>query len=138
MDTISAVLWQNILPIFIIASFGYALQRWQTIDKHTLSKTALYVLSPALVFSSLVNSRLPGEELFSLTAFTILSMTLMAVLTVLVGLTLRLPRRSMVTLLVVTIFVNSGNYGLTLVQLRYAEEGLSLSLIHISEPTRPY
>ncbi len=135
MDTISAVLWQNILPIFIIASFGYALQRWQTIDKHTLSKTALYVLSPALVFSSLVNSRLPGEELFSLTAFTILSMTLMAVLTVLVGLTLRLPRRSMVTLLVVTIFVNSGNYGLTLVQLRYAEEGLSRAIVYYTAST---
>lgn len=135
LDTIAAVLWQNILPIFVVAGFGFALQRWQTIDKHTLSKTTLYVLSPALVFSSLVNSRLPGEELAGLAAFALLSMASMAALAVLTAVFLRLPRREMVMLLMVTTFVNSGNYGLTLVQLRYGDDGLSRAIVYFTTST---
>lgn len=135
MNSIATILWQNILPIFIIASFGYALQRWQVVDKHTLSKTTLYILSPCLVFSSLVNSRLPGEELFGLAAFTVVTMTVMAILGVLVGWALRLPRRSLVTLLVATIFGNTGNYGLTLVQLRYGEAGLARAIVYYTTST---
>lgn len=135
MNSIAAVLWQNILPIFIIAGFGFLLQRWQAIDKHTLSKTTLYVLSPSLVFSSLVNSRLPGEELVDLAAFTVVNMTAMAVIALLVAAALRLPRRALVTLLVATIFVNSGNYGLTLVQLRYGEAGLSRAIVYYTTST---
>jgi len=135
LNSIASVLWQNILPIFIIAGFGFALQRWQTIDKHTLSKVTLYVLSPSLVFSSLVNSRLPGEELLDLVAFTIVNITAMAIVAIVVASALRLPRRALVTLLVVTIFVNSGNYGLTLVQLRYGEAGLSRAIVYYTTST---
>ncbi|MCA9873326.1 MAG: AEC family transporter [Anaerolineales bacterium] len=135
MKSIVTVLWQNILPIFVIAGFGFALQRWQTIDKRTLSKVTLYVLSPSLVFSSLVNSRLPGEELIDLAVFTVVVILVMAMLAVLVATALRLPRRKLVTLLVVTIFVNSGNYGLTLVQLRYGEAGLSRAIVYYTTST---
>lgn len=119
----------------MVAGFGYALQRWQVVDKHTLSKTSLYILSPALVFASLVNSRLPGEELFALAAFAVVFITLMAVTAVLVGWGLGLPRRALVTLIIVTIFGNSGNYGLTLVQLRYGDDGLARAIVYFTTST---
>lgn len=135
MEAFFAVLWQNILPIFIVAGLGYALDRWQTIDKRTLSKTTLYILSPALVFSSLVNSRLPGEELAGLATFTILFISLMALIAFLLGRLLRLPRRGLVTLMLVAMFGNSGNYGLTLINLRYGEDGLSRGVVYFAVST---
>lgn len=135
MEAFFAVLWQNILPIFIVAGFGYALDRWQAVDKRTLSKVTLYILSPALVFSSLVNSRLPGDELAGLAVFTALFIALMALIAFLVGLLLRLPRRGLVTLMLVAMFGNSGNYGLTLINLRYGDDGLSRGIVYFAVST---
>jgi malate permease and related proteins len=135
MEAFFAVLWQNILPIFIVAGFGYALDRWQAIDKRTLSKVTLYILSPALVFASLVNSRLPGDELLGLSAFAIVFIGLMAIIAFLVGRLLRLPRRGLVTLMLVAMFGNTGNYGLTLINLRYGDDGLSRGVVFFAVST---
>jgi malate permease and related proteins len=135
MEAFFAVLWQNILPIFIVAGFGYVLDRWQAIDKRTLSKVTLYILSPALVFSSLVSSRLSGEELVGLTAFTAVFITSMALIAFLVGRLLRLPRRGLVTLMLVAMFGNTGNYGLTLINLRYGDDGLSRGVFYFAVST---
>lgn len=135
MDTIYTVLTQNILPIFIVAGFGYALQRWQTLDKRTLSRVTLYVLSPALVFSSLVQSELVTSELSRLVLFTLLAMLTMAVIAFITARMLRFSRRETAMLVVVVVFVNGGNYGLTLNQLRYGDLGLALAIVYYTTST---
>jgi len=51
-------------------------------------------------------------------------------LAALVGSALRLPRADVITLLLVVMFVNGGNYGLTLNRLRYGEDGLSRAVVY--------
>jgi len=123
------VLTQNILPIMLVASFGYWLRRRFGLDLRTLSSVVFNVLSPCLVFSSLVSSQLPAEELAELAAFTALSILVMGGLAF--GLTrlLRLGRTETATVLIVAMFVNGGNYGLTLLQLRYGEDGLARGVV---------
>jgi hypothetical protein len=135
VNNILAVFTQNILPIFIIAGFGYALQKWQALDKQTLSKVTLYILSPALVFSSLVNSEVDAGEMGSLVLFTILAMISMALLALLSARLLRFSRRETVALIITVVFVNGGNYGLTLNQLRYGDAGLSLAVVYYATST---
>ncbi len=135
MTDIVFVLTQNILPIFIVASFGYALQRWIGVEKRPLSKIVMNVLSPCLVFSSLVGSQLPGDELVSLALFTVLNVLLMGSVAFVAAKLLRLGRTETIALLVVTMFVNGGNYGLTLNQLRYGDPGLVRAVVYYTTST---
>jgi len=135
VDNILAVFTQNILPIFILASLGFALQRWQTLDKRTLSKVTLYILSPALVFSSLVNSELNTDELSNLVLFTVLVMTTMGVIAFVSARAMRFSRRETAVLVITVVFVNGGNYGLTLNQLRYGDIGLALAIVYYATST---
>jgi predicted permease len=135
LNTIIAVLTQNILPIFIVATFGFSLQRWVGLDKRTLSSVVMNILSPCLVFSSLVSSPLPGEELAGLALFTILSITTMSIVGLIVARLFRLSRIDTIALLIVLMFVNGGNYGLTLNQLRYGNEGLARAIVYFTTST---
>ena len=135
MADIIFVLTQNILPIFIVAAFGYALQRWIGVDKRPLSTIVLNVLSPCLVFSSLVGSQLATDELASLALFAVFNVLLMGSVAYLASRLLRLGRSETIALLVVTMFVNGGNYGLTLNQLRYGEPGLARAVVYFTTST---
>lgn len=130
-----AVITQNILPIFIVAFFGFALEKWVNIDKKTLSTVVLYVLSPCLVFSSLVGSQLPSGELAELALFAALSILIMGGIGFVVAKLLHLPRHETAALLVVIMFVNGGNYGLTLNQLRYGDPGLARAIVYYTTST---
>ncbi len=130
MRDVIAVLVQNILPIFIVASFGYALQKWKPLDKKTLSTVVLYIFSPALVFKSLVTTTLGGQEMGRLVLFSVVVIFSMGGLAFLVSRLLKLSRSDSAMLIFVSMFVNGGMYGLTLNRLRYGEDGLSLAIIY--------
>ncbi len=135
MNNIVFVLTQNILPIFIVASFGFALQRWIGIDKKSLSSAVMNILSPALVFTSLVNSQVPTGELAGLAFFALLNILLMGTIGLVAARLLRLSRVDTVALLIVIMFVNGGNYGLTLNQLRYGDNGLARAIAYYTTST---
>lgn len=135
MSEIFVVFTQNILPILLVAGFGYGLQRWKPVDKKSLSSVVFNVLSPCLVFASLVNSQLPGDELLDLGLFALLAIGTMGVLAFLVARALGLSRRETAVLMIVTMFVNNGNFGLTLVDLRYGEVGLSRAVVYYATST---
>jgi hypothetical protein len=111
------------------------LQRWIGVEKRPLATIVLNVLSPALVFSSLVSSRLPGEELVSLALFTVITILLMSIVAYLSARVLRLGRTETIALMVMTMFVNGGNYGLTLNQLRYGDPGLARAIVYYTTST---
>ncbi len=135
MNIFLYVLTQNILPILLVASFGYFLQRRYSLDPGTLSSVVFNVLSPALVFSSLANSKLPAGELAELVSFSALNILGMGILALAVAWLLRLERTDTATLLIVTMFVNGGNYGLTLLHLRYGDDGLSRGVVYYTTST---
>jgi hypothetical protein len=54
----------------------------------------------------------------------------MGLIGLLTGFLLRFSRTEIIVLLLVLMFVNSGNYGLTLNQLRYGEAGLSRAIVY--------
>ena len=135
MENILTVLSQNILPIFIVAFFGFVLQRWVGIDKKTLSTAVLYILSPCLVFSSLVGSQLPSEELAEIAIFAILNIAAIGMIGLVVAKLLRFSRKDTAALLVVIMFVNGGNYGMTLNQLRYGDAGLARAVVYYTTST---
>jgi len=123
------VFFENILPIFVVAAIGFVLRRRLGLDKQTLSKLTFYALSPALVFSSLVSSQIPAGEMVQLAGFALVVTTSVGVIALLASRILRLNRVDTIALMLVVMFVNGGNYGLTLNRLRYGEDGLARAVV---------
>lgn len=130
MNVFLYVLTQNILPIMLVASFGYLLRKQFDLHIGTLSSVVFNVLSPCLVFASLANSQLPGDELVELVGFSALNILAMGALALILARLLRLERVELATFLIVVMFVNGGNYGLTLLHLRYGDDGLSRGVVY--------
>lgn len=120
----------NIIPIFLVAALGFWMRRSLRVDKKGLSAIIFNGLSPCLVYASLVNSQLTGDELLRLALFAFLFIILMALLAWTVGWLLGWSRSHIAALVLVVTFVNAGNYGLVLNQLRYGEEGLARAIIY--------
>lgn len=130
MTDVFDVLLQNILPIFLVAALGFWLRRYYALDTRTLSGLVFNALSPCLIFSSLTTTILPAAELGRLALFAFLSIVAMGGVALLAGRLLRLPRTETIVLMLTLMFVNGGNYGLTLNQLRYGDEGLSRAIVY--------
>ena len=114
----------------LVASFGYLLRKQFDLHIGTLSSVVFNVLSPCLVFASLANSQLPGDELVELVGFSALNILAMGALALILARLLRLERVELATFLIVVMFVNGGNYGLTLLHLRYGDDGLSRGVVY--------
>jgi len=124
------VFLNNIVPIFLVASIGYGLRAGLGLDKKTLSSLVFYAFSPALVFSALVNSSLPGREFLQLATFSIVVTLLMGLIMLLISRLIKLSRVDTIAMLLVVMFVNSGNFGLTLNNLRYGDDGLARASVY--------
>jgi predicted permease len=124
------VLIQNILPIFLVAAIGYWLRRGMGLDKGPLSSVVFNALSPALAFSLLVNTQLAAGELLKLALFAFLTIAAMGVVGWAAGRLLGYSRLEIAALMLVLMFTNGGNYGMTLNQLRFGDEGLARAVVY--------
>lgn len=124
MSEITDVLVNNILPIFVVAAIGFALRQSLGLDVKTVARVTFNGFSPCLVFYSLVTAKLNGSELLLLGGYSLLTILLMGLLGWLVGRLFRLSRLDTIALVLALMFVNAGNYGLTLLELRYGDEGV--------------
>lgn len=130
MSGILEVLIQNILPIFLVAGIGFWLRRYKRVETRPVASVVFNAFSPALVFSALVKTQLPVVELGRLALFAVLTISVMGALTLGAARVMRLSKIDSAVLLIAVMFVNGGNYGLTLNQLRYGEEGLALAIVY--------
>ena len=130
VNGILEVLTQNILPIFLVAGLGFWLRRAKNVETRPVASVVFNGFSPALVFASLVKTELPAGHLAQLALFTVLSIAAMGVVGLVAGRLIGLCKADMVVLLLCLMFVNGGNYGMTLNQLRYGDTGLSLAIVY--------
>jgi len=130
VKALSAILYNNIVPVFIAIGLGYALERRLKIEIKSVSRTIFYALTPCLVFSSLVKSTISGGEFWGIASFEILITLFVALVAWGVARALRFDRAMESAFLLATLFVNSGNYGLSVNQLAFGDEALARAVIY--------
>ncbi|NLG51626.1 MAG: AEC family transporter [Chloroflexi bacterium] len=119
----------NILPAFLVMAVGFVLDRKLHIDKRSLSRMALYVLVPCLVFSSLVESTVTPDQFGSMFLFVVLVTVAMVALAFGVGRLLRWSNAMVDALVLSVAFFNAGNFGLSVILFSFGEEGVELGSI---------
>jgi len=112
------------LPIVLLLVAGVIARRSLEVEAKPLSKITLYILSPALVFSSLVKSEVGGLELLKLAAATVGLILGLSALLSLCSRTLRWSPGLTSAMKLGSIFTNVGNYSLPIISSLFGRAGL--------------
>src|SRR4029079_9414268 len=118
-----------LLPVLVVVACGYALRRVFPIDLPSLNRVSMYVLSPALIFTTLARIEVAGGEALRIAAAATLVVVLMGALTYVCARPLRLDQAALSALLLTTMFMNAGNYGLPTTRFAFGEEGFQRALL---------
>lgn len=118
-----------VLPVFLVAGVGLALQRALHLNPAPLGQVVLYAFAPGLAFYNLATTNVEMPLLGRIALFTILLVGVMYVLGWGVARLLRLDRVGESSFLLSVVFMNAGNMGLSVALLAFGQEGLALALI---------
>ncbi len=119
----------NLLPIFLAALAGYLLARWLPINPHTLSSVTFYIFTPCLVFNQLVNNQLSNDAIIRFISFAALCISLVGILTFLTGKLLKFPRGTLSAVIITSMFMNAGNFGLPVTSFAFGKAALAYATL---------
>jgi len=119
-----------LLPVALVAAVGYVLRMRFALDQATLNRVVIYGMNPALIFTALLAADLRGAGALRMLALSVGGAVAMGLLAAVVGLALGLRGGSLSALLLVSMFMNSGNYGLPVALFAFGEEGFAQALFY--------
>ncbi|MGE5361416.1 MAG: AEC family transporter [Bacteroidales bacterium] len=130
MRVLLSIFINDVLPIFLLAGVGFLLARYRQVDVRMVSRTAFNALSPCLVFTLLMQSRIGAAELGRLGLFSVCSILGVGALAWLVAGLLRLDRALATAFIMVVTFSNTGNFGLSAILLAFGAEALARGTVY--------
>ncbi|MFQ6057373.1 MAG: AEC family transporter [Anaerolineae bacterium] len=128
--TLLRILLNIIFPVFVIIGLGYLLGRTMTLDVKSVSRTVLYIFSPALVFSSLAKSSLTSSDFSHIVSFALLTIVVLGFFSWGITRLLRFDQVMENAFLLSTLFINAGNYGLPVNLFAFGQPGLERAIIY--------
>lgn len=122
----------NILsPIFLVigtaALFAYITKP----DDRALASLTLYVTAPALIFRSIMQTELTLTDILALGGFVVVLMGILWLLSWLIARVLRLSPAMTAAFIISVLMVNAGNYGLSLNEFAFGQDGLAVASIYL-------
>ncbi len=118
-----------LLPIVVITGLGYLLERAFPLDARTLNRVSLYVLSPCLLFVTLLRTEITGGEAVRLSLLMVLVVLAMSVCAYVVARAMRLDDAQRSGFMLASTFMNSGNYGLPATRFAFGEIGFQYAVV---------
>jgi malate permease and related proteins len=135
INALLSVFANNILPIILLSGAGFALAKFLHIDSRSLGRVVFYVFSPLLVFDLLLKNQLDVKQAGAVIIFTVCLVAIMGVITYLLGLLFKLERHILTTVLITSMFANTGNYGLPLVSFAFGQQALAYASVYFVTTT---
>jgi hypothetical protein len=129
LSNLFTLFFNNLFPILLSAFIGFALARWLKINPRPLSQVVFYVFSPILVFNLIINSQLSNSDILWTLAFAFILLVIIGLLTWLVGKVLGFSRSLLAAVMITTMFMNAGNYGLPLTSFAFGEQALAFASV---------
>jgi predicted permease len=130
MALLLSILLNDILPTFVLGAVGFALARLLKADVKTLSRVSFNALAPCLVFHLIVTARIGPDETWRMAAFTAALVLGIGLVARLVAIPFRLDRPMLAAFLLVVMFSNAGNYGLSVILFAFGREALARAAIY--------
>jgi len=123
------ILWRVILPVFIIIALGYLLEHRLSLNVRSISQVTFYALAPCLVFSSTATSAVSGADIWKIISFALLTTLTMGLVSWAVARALHFSQAVESAFLLTILFVNAGDYGLSVNLFAFGQAGLERAAI---------
>ncbi|OMF17531.1 permease [Paenibacillus amylolyticus] len=124
-------LYHVFLPISLPVIAGILLKHFKNWDTRSLSTFSLYILSPALIFNTLLHAEITWTDVTSTFWFSIINLIALWALAELLSRVFRLGASEKAGLTLVSTFTNCVNYGLPLVLLAFGQLGLDKASVYV-------
>jgi predicted permease len=129
LNNLPSLFINNLLPILLIAGIGYLCGKFLKIEPRSISRVIFYVFSPSLIFNLLTKSQLTGQDMIRMIGFTCSVVISVAAVTLLIGKIINLKRSILAAVVLTTMSMNAGNFGLSLNLFAFGEAGLAQASI---------
>lgn len=134
-STLISTFANNILPIILLGSAGYVLGKVLHVDARGIGRITFYVFSPVLIFDLLIKNQLKLSEAASVIGFTVSIVIVVGLITYVIGKMLNVERTALISILITSMFANTGNYGLPLVSFAFGDKALPYAGIYFVTTT---
>ena len=130
LDILIPLFSENILPIFLAAFAGLLLSKTTQLDPKTVSKISFYIFSPSLVFTLLTSNQLEKSKSLQMIGYTVTVTLVVGLIALLAGKLFKFDRRLLAAFMIVSIFPNAGNFGLSINSLAFGEQALAYASLY--------
>ena len=130
MHLLIQILRDQILPIFLAVGIGSVFWFYFRPDIKSMSRLSFYILSPCLVYSSISNNNLPAVEFWRIVMFSVSTVFISGALAWIIGNILSLQPTITIALMMTCMFVNGGNYGLSLNLFAFGTEAMNRAIVY--------
>ncbi|MDF2700035.1 MAG: Auxin Efflux Carrier [Haloplasmataceae bacterium] len=108
-----------ILPIFIIISCGYLMQKKFSLNTSTMAKIQFYVFIPALLFTQIYKNDLDSSLFLKIMLVVILIFVTLLIISFIVTRIFKFPKKTSTSFINSIVLFNSGNFCLPLITLLF-------------------
>lgn len=117
-------------PILVVMGGGFLLKRYLPIDIRWFNAVSVYVLNPALVFITIVKIEITGDDVVRISLVSVIVCLAIGVMTYVLTRWQRHDAHTTAALLLVTMFMNTGNYGLPASRIAFGYEGFERAMVY--------
>ena len=129
LQSLGDILLQVLAPIILMAGAGFLLQRKLDIDPRSINRIVYFVLSPCLVYFSILTLQFDPATTGRSLLFAGAHMALMGSTAFLLARHWRYQGGLASAFVITTILMNNGNYGLPLNLFAFGDTGLAYALV---------
>ncbi|SDJ11876.1 AEC family transporter [Natribacillus halophilus] len=121
------IFFDVVLPVVLVFSLGFIIQKWKPVDIKAVSTVAIYVMTPCLVFDTIYHATLNMQYVYML-VFALLLLFILIMLNKVISFFLKLSPETETGMILSTSFMNAGNYGAPIVLFAFGEEGFAYAV----------
>jgi predicted permease len=122
------ILKDILLPIFVIISIGFFMQKKFELNLQTLARLNIYFLVPGFIFVKLYSTQITAKLFGSILLFFILYVVVLFIISHFIGKIIGLEKEERTTFSNSVMFFNSGNYGVPVNDLVFKSDPLAMSI----------
>lgn len=107
-----------VTPVFLVVLLGYLAGPRLSLDAKTLSRTAYYLFIPAFVFNIISQAQVKAATAAEMISYTLLTHVISALAGFILAKLLRRSKQMTAAYVMIAVFGNVGNFGLSLIDFR--------------------
>ncbi|MCK6625082.1 MAG: AEC family transporter [Anaerolineae bacterium] len=129
MLSVLNIIYNIIVPIFIIVGLAFMLGHYRSPDPRVLSRVIFYLFNPFLIIGSIAKSDLRAGEIGSIAAMIVIFYLLMTIVSWILARLFHFDRKLESAFMLSVVVINAGNYGLPLSEFAFGAVGLQRAVV---------